>query len=108
MSDQQEITVEMLAAWRKAGEAVTVLDVREDWELATCALPGAFHIPLGALPQRAGELPRDGRLVVMCHHGGRSRRAMEWLRQNGFPQALNLAGGINAWAERVDPEMPTY
>ena len=47
-------------------------------------------------------------LVVMCHHGGRSRQVMLWLRANGFPQAINLAGGIHAWAEQIDPGMARY
>lgn len=103
-----EIDVAELSAWRKAGHDVTVLDVREDWEISTVALDGARHIPMRQVPQRAGELPSDKPLVVMCHHGGRSRQVTAWLRQNGFSQAINLAGGIHAWAERIDPSLATY
>lgn len=103
-----EIDVTELDAWRKSGRDVTVLDVREDWEVATVALEGAQHIPMRQVPQRVAELPKDRPLVVMCHHGGRSRQVMAWLRQNGFPQAINLAGGIHAWAEQIDPSMAKY
>lgn len=103
-----EIDVTELDAWRKSGKDVTVLDVREDWELATVALPDTLNIPMRQVPQRVTELPRDKPLVVMCHHGGRSRQVTGWLRQNGYTQASNLAGGIHAWAERIDPSMATY
>ncbi|WP_298725375.1 rhodanese-like domain-containing protein [uncultured Ferrovibrio sp.] len=103
-----EIDVTELDAWRKAGRDVAVLDVREDWEVATVALEGAKHIPMRQVPERVAELPKDRPLVVMCHHGGRSRQVTGWLRQNGFPQAINLAGGIHAWAEQIDPSMAKY
>lgn len=103
-----EIGVADLSEWRQAGRDVTVLDVREDWEVATVALPDTLHIPMRQVPERVGELPRDKPLVVMCHHGGRSRQVTGWLRQNGFAQVSNLAGGIHAWAEEVEPGMATY
>ena len=103
-----EIAVGDLDAWRKAGRDIAVLDVREDWEVALCALPDSVKIPMQQVPARTGELPQDKPLVVMCHHGGRSRQVTQWLRANGFPQAINLAGGIHAWAEQVEPGMARY
>lgn len=103
-----EIGVAELDAWRKSGRDIAVLDVREDWEVATVSLPGTLNIPMQQVPQRITELPRDKPLVVMCHHGGRSRQVTGWLRQNGFTQATNLAGGIHAWAEQIEPGMATY
>ena len=103
-----EIGVAELDAWRRSGKDVAVLDVREDWEVNTVSLPGTVNIPMQQVPQRVTELPRDKPLVVMCHHGGRSRQVTGWLRQNGFTQAINLAGGIHAWAEQVEPGMATY
>lgn len=103
-----EIDVNELADWRKAGRDMAVLDVREDWEVETVSLPDTQHIPMRQLPERVGELPKDKPLVVMCHHGGRSRQVTGWLRQNGFTQATNLAGGIHAWAEVIEPGMATY
>ena len=101
-----EISVEELA--RRRGPGLAVLDVREPWELEICGLEGSLAIPLASLPERAGELPREGMLVVLCHHGGRSARAVQWLRAQGFANAVNLAGGIDEWARRVDPAMRTY
>ena len=104
----REISAPELKARRDRGENPVVIDVREDWELATVSLDGARHIPMRQVPDRVAELPADKPLVVMCHHGGRSRQVTAWLRQNGFSQAINLAGGIHAWAERIDPSLATY
>jgi adenylyltransferase/sulfurtransferase len=95
---------ELLAQGRK----VTVLDVREpqEWDIAT--LPGARLIPLGDLPERMNELDTADDMVVYCHHGMRSARAIGFLRRMGFQKLRNLAGGIDAWAAQVDPEMPRY
>jgi rhodanese-related sulfurtransferase len=101
-----EISVDDLA--QRRGETVAVLDVREAWELDICRLPKSLCIPLASLPGRLEELPRDGTLVVVCHHGMRSAHAVQWLRTNGFPHAVNLAGGIDAWARQIDPAMRTY
>src|SRR3546814_7766678 len=103
-----EIAVGDLDDWRRAGRDIVVLDVREDWEVALCALADSLKIPMQQIPARKAELPQDKPLVVMCHHGGRSRQVMQWLRANGFPQAINLAGGIHAWAEQIDPGMARY
>jgi rhodanese-related sulfurtransferase len=101
-----EISVDALA--HRSGDSVVILDVREPWELDICQLPDSLCIPLTSLPGRLEELPRDGTLVVLCHHGMRSAHAVQWLRANGFPQAVNLAGGIDAWARQIDPAMRTY
>ena len=108
MATPLEIDVEALDRMRKAGEPHVLLDVREAWELDICAIDGCVHIPLNQLTQRTGELPTDKPVVVMCHHGGRSAQAMMYLRQSGFNNATNLAGGIDAWARRVDPETKVY
>ncbi|WP_341703883.1 rhodanese-like domain-containing protein [Ferrovibrio sp.] len=103
-----EIGVAELDAWRRSGRDIAVLDVREDWEVALCAVDGSLRIPMQQVPGRKDELPQDKPLVVMCHHGGRSRQVMQWLQANGFAQAINLAGGIHAWASEIDRDMPTY
>ena len=107
-ADAPEITVEELNHRRKAGEALLLLDVREPQEYEIARIEGARLIPLGQLPDRLGELRNDVALVVHCHSGMRSARAVQFLRQNGFPQAVNLAGGIDAWSERIDPTVPQY
>jgi len=75
----------------------TVLDVREQHEWDGGHVPGAVHLPLGELVARVAELPTGGRLLVVCHSGGRSARATEWLNQAGY-DAVNLAGGMVDWA----------
>lgn len=106
--DSIEIDVDTLARQRRDQEPPIVLDVREPRELAVCALDDAWHIPMGDIPARMGELPADRELVVMCHHGVRSMQVTQFLRHQGYQNVRNLAGGIDAWAARVDPDMPRY
>lgn len=103
-----EIEPEALQSLRATGEPLAVLDVREPWEVAICALAGSLAIPMRQVPGRLGELPADRPLVVLCHHGMRSAQVTAWLRGRGFDRAINLAGGIAAWADRVDPSMRRY
>jgi rhodanese-related sulfurtransferase len=91
-----------------AGEALTLLDVREPWEVAIARIPGSLHIPLGEVPARLGELDSDGALIVMCKVGGRSLRAAQFLAARGFSHVANLSGGIDAWARDIDPGLPSY
>lgn len=85
-----------------------VVDVREDSEVAIAHLKGALHIPMGKLPTRFRELDAAEPVVVFCHHGLRSQQVAQFLESKGFSQVSNLAGGIDAWAEQVDPAMPRY
>jgi rhodanese-related sulfurtransferase len=103
-----EIGPETLAGWRKAGTPVAVLDVREPWETDICLIEGSIKISLANLPQNAAKLPQEGPLVVVCHRGGRSMQAVSWLRSQGFANAINMAGGVDAWARQIDPKMSTY
>ena len=109
MNDPEfEISVEELARCLHDGADWEVLDVRESWEREICAIPGSRHVPLGQLPVRIGEIPRDKTIAVVCHHGYRSARATEWLQARGFKAVVNLMGGIDAWARRIDAGMQTY
>lgn len=103
-----EIPVEKLASWRKEGKDFLLLDVREHDEVQTAFIAGAHHIPMGEVPGRINELPKEKEIVVMCHHGGRSERVAAFLEAQGFPDAINLEGGINAWSLRVDSNVPRY
>lgn len=85
-----------------------LLDVREPYELAICQIAGSLQIPMGNIPGRLAEIPRDQRILVLCHHGARSMRVTEWLRANGYANASNIAGGIEAWAENIDPSLARY
>lgn len=87
-----------------------LLDCREPAEFAAAQIAGAKLIPMKSIPQRLGELEpyRSGRIVVHCHHGGRSARVTTWLRQQGFENVQNMAGGIDAWSQQIDPTVPRY
>lgn len=99
-----------LLNWRAdSGRPQPVLiDVREPWELEVCRIEGSVSIPLGQLPGRLGEIPRDRPLVMVCHHGHRSQHAALYLRYAGFAQLHNLRGGIAEWAAEVAPTMKRY
>jgi adenylyltransferase/sulfurtransferase len=90
-----------------AGEDLFVLDVREPHEYQICSIRG-YLIPLGDLPKRVHELDSSREIVVHCKSGARSAKAVDFLRQSGFKRVSNLAGGIMAWADRVDPTLSKY
>jgi sulfur-carrier protein adenylyltransferase/sulfurtransferase len=90
-----------------AKEDIFVLDVREPHEYQIANL-GVKLIPLGDLPARVGELDKNAEIVVHCKSGGRSQKAAEFLAQNGFKNVQNLAGGITAWSNDIDPTIAKY
>jgi rhodanese-related sulfurtransferase len=102
------ISVRELVDIRSIGKEHTVLDVREARELDICRLEGALHIPMAEIPARTDELPTNQLLVVVCHHGARSQMVVDFLRNAGFDNAVNLDGGIDAWASEVDQSMRRY
>ncbi len=103
-----EIPVEELRRWREEGRPHLLLDVRTPREHAFAAIAGDVFLPLHELPERLDDLPRDRPIVVYCHLGGRSAQAVGYLRGHGFPQAINLEGGIDAWSATIDPVVPRY
>ncbi|HVN18917.1 MAG TPA: molybdopterin-synthase adenylyltransferase MoeB [Dongiaceae bacterium] len=102
-----DMTVEEFKQRKDRGDDIFLLDVREPHEYAICSL-GGYLIPLNDLPKRVNELDSSREIVVHCKMGGRSAKAAEFLRKAGFSKVHNLAGGINAWAERIDPKVPKY
>ena len=103
-----DIDVETLARMRAEGTAHTLLDVREAAEIAICAIDNSLAIRMEVVPQHLATLPRDRPLIVLCHHGMRSGMVADFLRRHGFENARNLAGGIDEWARRIEPEMQRY
>jgi sulfur-carrier protein adenylyltransferase/sulfurtransferase len=87
---------------------ILVVDVREEWEVATAAVEGARHIPMALIPAQQALLPRDREIAVLCHHGMRSAMVADYLRAAGHPRVLNVTGGIDRWSLEVDPSVPRY
>lgn len=110
----QQITAPQLKAWLDdpARPKPLLLDVREPWEFAVCRLPGAQAMAMRSVPARYPELQcepgKEREIVVICHHGARSYQVAMFLEQQGFANLYNLYGGVAAWAQQVDPAMPTY
>lgn len=103
-----QVTVDELKERRDRGEGPVLLDVREPHEYALSDLPDSIKVPLAALPVSLDRIPKDRELVVYCRSGARSANAVQFLRRSGFEKAVNLEGGVNAWAERIDPSMRKY
>jgi len=90
------------------GDQFVLIDVREPHEFQICRIPGSQLIPLGELPKRLNELDPNADIVAHCKSGGRSQKAVDLLKQNGFKHVRNLTGGILAWSDKVDPSVPKY
>ncbi len=105
--EQYEITVEDLKKRLDNKDDLFILDVREPQEYQICNLNG-YLIPLRDLPNRINELDTAKEIIVHCKVGGRSRQAVEFMKQSGFRKVKNLVGGIDEWAELIDPAMPRY
>ena len=106
----QQIRARQLAEWLSddSRRKPVLLDVREPWEFQVCHLPDSRHIPMALIPTRREELDPGDEIVVICHHGGRSMQAALFLEHQGHSSVINLAGGVNAWADEVDPNFPRY
>ena len=102
-----QLSVKDLKRRMDAGEDVFILDVREPYEYQIANIGGKL-IPQNDVPQRLAEIDRDREIVVHCRSGVRSQRIAEFLSQAGYPKVVNLAGGILAWADEIDPKMQKY
>jgi adenylyltransferase/sulfurtransferase len=102
-----QMSVKELKQRRDAGEDVYVLDVREPYEYQIANIGGTL-IPQNDVPKRLSEINRDREIVVQCRSGQRSQRIAEFLSQQGYPNVKNLAGGILAWSDEIDPSVKKY
>jgi len=102
-----QITVKELKRRIDAGEDVQLIDVREPYEFQIAQIGGKL-IPQNDVPQRLAEIDRDREVVVHCRSGARSQRIAEFLKQAGYPRVVNLAGGILAWSDEIDPRVQKY
>ena len=107
-TNEWEITPVELKRKLDAGERPFILDVREPNEYQINRIAGSTLIPLGELPQRYKELDADQEIIAQCKMGGRSAKAVDFLRSVGFKRVKNLRGGILEWIDKVDPTQPKY
>ncbi len=103
-----DLTPAELSARLGVAPRPVLVDVRTEIEWGICRLDGAILMPLSELPLRRDELDPEADTVVYCHVGARSAHAAEYLRRLGFRRVRHLLGGIDAWAEQMDPSMPRY
>jgi rhodanese-related sulfurtransferase len=114
MTETSELPIEVdcqsVKALLDAGDNLLLVDCRERDEFQLVNIAGAVLLPMSEIADRLSELAPylRQRVVVHCHHGGRSLRVARWLRQQGFAQAQSMAGGIDAWAQQVAPTLPRY
>lgn len=85
-----------------------LLDVREQWEFDYCNIKDSILIPMGQLPDRLDELDSSQEIIMICHHGIRSRQMGYYMEQMGFDNIINLEGGVEQWARDVEPTMKRY
>jgi rhodanese-related sulfurtransferase len=104
----QQINPVQLKERLDSGQVGLLLDVREDWEHSMAAIADSTHIPLAELVDRLQELAFEDDIVVYCHFGQRSYQAGLLLKEAGFNNVYNLAGGIDAWSQLVDPSIRRY
>ena len=104
-----EITAKELKQRLDNGDDIQIVDVREADEVAVAKIPNSIHIPLAQVLNRMAEIDPSRETVVHCKMGGRSAKAIEALKRSGYTgNLLNLAGGITAWSNDVDPSVPKY
>ena len=110
-----EIDIHSVHRWLKTGtdddgNAIALVDCREPNEYGIAKIEKSILMPMGQLPLSSDALSSldDKRVVVHCHHGGRSLRVANWFRQNGHPEATSMAGGIDQWSLEIDSQIPRY
>lgn len=109
-ADVPEITVAQLKERLDAGDVPVLVDVREYYEADIADLPevGQLRIPMAEITERVEEMDREAELVLYCRSGARSDRAVRFLLRHGYSKVFNLKGGILAWGQEVDPDIPAY
>lgn len=105
-----EISVQDVKSLLDEQVELVLLDCRTPAERAIAVIDPSTFIPIDEMMQRVGELAshRDRRIVVYCHHGQRSEMVCQWLRGNGFTNAQNMVGGIDAWSSEIDEQVRRY
>ena len=104
----ESISAEGLKELLDEGRDVALIDVREPWEYEICRIVGSRNIPMSEIPGELDTLEQDKDTVVICHHGMRSLQVAGFLDHAGFRRVINLDGGIDAWATRIETTMAQY
>ena len=105
---QGEITVHELNKLKENNKKIQILDVREDIERDHALIEGTMHIKLNEISDRYTEINKDLNVFVMCHTGTRSQAVVKWLKEKGYVKAVNVLGGIDAWAALIDRSIRRY
>ncbi len=105
-----EVDCQTVLARMRSTENFILIDCREPDEHALVHIAGARLLPMSQLAARVAELEdyRDAGIAIHCHHGGRSLKVAKWLREKGFAQAQSMSGGIDQWAQEIDPALARY
>jgi len=105
-----EITIDDVKKLIDSEADFLFLDCRQESEYETASIEGATLLPMGEIAQRVEELEehKQRQIVIHCHHGGRSLRVAQWLRQQGFEHAQSMMGGIDGWSQQIDESIPRY
>ena len=104
----EKTPTEIKSLLENSNNKAIILDVREEWEYDICHIENSTHIPMGKIVSVEGELSINMKIIVVCHHGIRSRMVAKYLTSKGFSDVINLTGGIDAWSMNIDPSMPKY
>ncbi len=105
---QNQITPLELKTRLNAGETITIIDVREPWEVDIASVADTLNIPMNSIPEALDRIPKNVPVAILCHHGNRSNQVTQWLRIQGYVNVINITGGIARWAEEIDPTIPQY
>ena len=103
----QSMTVLQLAAHLEHSTPL-LIDVREPWEFDICHIDQSISIPMSQIPTQLQQMDNANEIVVICHHGIRSRQVIQYLQQQSIENLINLEGGVDAWARQIEPDMPVY
>jgi rhodanese-related sulfurtransferase len=99
---------ELKAHLDTSDQDLLLLDVREPWEYELCHIEGSRLIPMGQIQDALDDLEDGQEIIVICHHGRRSEQVAEFLERSGFSNVANLTGGVEAWAQEIEPDMTRY
>ena len=105
---EEDISCLALSALIEDCIKMTLIDVRQDWEIDICKINNSMHIPLPKLENSLNTIPKDQPLITICHHGVRSKQAIFILKRNGFNNVASLIGGVDTWAKQIDQSMAQY